>query len=329
MMKVLLLVLACAMLVMSQTKVDLLIIDDFAAGPQTIIITIPSTLTANSPPLKQSNIVAPTGSNNILGGERDLELVVSAGSKNLILSTQISTEDNEFRISTPNGASGFSHIQWDGKDNSLTLAPAGLGAIDFTFAGSANQFKTIIDSDHATTYTITLTSPGKTCTAEIDVAEGAPQSTHLVNFSSFTGGCDFTKIGSVDVQVEALVAVDASLTVFTVIGTPASASPAPASVSAIASVSRSNSPPPSPSPGASQSAPPSVQCLCHCPAFTCELIFDPDDDENNAFYFDDDDGVNNNGNGASSQGGLVNGSDASTISISLITVFAAIFVNMF
>jgi len=209
----------------------------------------------------------------------------------------------------------------------LTLAPAGLGALDFTFAGSANQFKTIVDSDHATTYTITLTSPGKTCSAEVDVQEADGEKTHLINFSSFTGGCDFTKIGSVDMQVEAFVAVDASLQIFSVIGTEPSPSPAPPSPSAIASVSRSNSPPPSPSPGASQSAPPSVQCLCHCPAFTCELIFDPDDDENNAFYFDDDDGVNNNGNASSQQ--LANGSDASTISISLITVFAAIFVNMF
>jgi len=324
MMKVLLLVLACAMLVMSQTKVDLLIIDDFAAGPQTIITTIPD---AAAFPLKQSNIVAPSGTNNILGGERDLELVVDAGSKNLILSTQVSTQDKEFRISTPNGASGFSHIQWDGKDNSLTLAPAGLGAIDFTFTGSANQFKTIVDSDHATVYTVTLTSPGKTCSAEVNVDEDAGEQTHLINFSSFTGGCDFTKIGSVDLQVEAFVAVDASVKIFSVIGTQPSPSPAPPSASALASVSRSNSPPPSPSAGASQSAKPSTQCLCHCPAFTCELIFDPDDDENNAFYFDDDDGINNNGNNGVTS--LANGSDASTISISLITVFAAIFVNMF
>merc|ERR550537_581269 len=31
------------------------------------------------------------------------------------------------------------------------------------------------------------------------------------------------------------------------------------------------------------------ECHCHCPAFTCALIFDPDDDENDAYYFDDDD----------------------------------------
>merc|ERR1719231_24195 len=30
-------------------------------------------------------------------------------------------------------------------------------------------------------------------------------------------------------------------------------------------------------------------CHCHCPVFTCALIFDPDDDENDAYYFDDDD----------------------------------------
>merc|ERR1711862_468420 len=29
-------------------------------------------------------------------------------------------------------------------------------------------------------------------------------------------------------------------------------------------------------------------CHCHCPVFTCALIFDPDD-ENDAYYFDDDD----------------------------------------
>merc|ERR1711913_126286 len=29
-------------------------------------------------------------------------------------------------------------------------------------------------------------------------------------------------------------------------------------------------------------------CHCHCPVFTCALIFDPDDDENDAYYFDDD-----------------------------------------
>jgi len=322
-MKVLLLVLGLAMLVVSQTKVDLLVIDDFAAGAQTIIITIPS-----SPqfPVSDFDIVAPTTANNILGGERDLELVVDAGSKNLILSTQVSITDKEYRISTPNGASGFSHIQWDGKDNSLTLDANGLGAIDFTFAGSANQFKSIIDSDHATTYTITVSSPGKTCSAEIDVGEDEGETTHLTNFNEFTGGCDFTKIGAIEIQVEAFVAVDASLKIFSVIGVPPP-SPTPVSPSPLPpSESRSNSPPPTPSPGASQSNTPSQQCLCHCPAFTCELIFDPDDDENNAYYFDDDDNVNDNG--LSSQA-LDNGSDASTVSISLITVFAAIFVNMF
>jgi len=327
-MKVLLLVLAVAMLVVSQ-KVDLLIIDDFSAGPQTIIITIPSSPTF---PVKQSSIAAPTGTNiNILGGERDLELSVGSGTKNLILSTQISTDDQEYRISTPNGASGFSHVQYDGKDNSITLSPAGLGAIDLTFAGSANQFKTTIDSDHATTYTLTVTSPGKTCSAEIDIGEAAGEQSHTVNFSQFDGNCDFTKIGSIDVQVEALVAVDASLKTFTVIGTLPSASPPPPpppSASKVPSDSRSNSPPPSPSKGASASAPPSVACLCHCPAFTCELIFDPDDDENNVFYFDDDadNDFPNNGDGNGAYG---NGSDASTLAISLTTVFTAIFVNMF
>jgi len=82
---------------------------------------------------------------------------------------------------------------------------------------------------------------------------------------------------------------------------------------------------------------PSRECFCHCPAFTCELVFDPDDDENNAYYFDDDndgapnnddDGGNGNGNGngnGGNGGSLASGASIIYVSGLLSLIVFALF----
>ena len=57
-------------------------------------------------------------------------------------------------------------------------------------------------------------------------------------------------------------------------------------------------------------------CHCHCPAFTCALIFDPDDDENDAYYFDDDDENRIIGPSGSVQY-LYSSSDASIVKVTM------------
>jgi len=359
-MKVVLVLALLALCVFAQSKTDLLIIDDFQSGLQTIIIEIPAN--NNSLPITMTDFASPSGNNvNILGGERDLELVVQTGAPNLILTAQILT--GQFAVSTPNGASGFSTVQWDGKDNSINLNSQGLGGIDFTFSGNAAELRATLDSDHATTFTITVVSmDGKQCVLELDVAEGSAAKDYTASYKDFSGNCDFTNVGAIEVTIDASLAVDADMELFSVFGVvPATPTPSkshsknpsqtrtPAGSKTPPSGTRTPTPTRTPSKNPSQSRTPSsvADCLCHCPAFTCELIFDPDDDENNAYYFDDEDNPGNgngagapsgsgggkapsgNGNGNGGKPVRIKSSDAGALSVSIVTLFVALFFNMF
>merc|ERR1712217_814040 len=93
----------------------------------------------------------------------------------------------------------------------------------------------------------------------------------VVTFDDLDGDCDLTDVGAIELYLPGNDALDAIMRSFQVVGIDDPMQP-------------SASPTPLPS-----AAPSQEMCMCHCPIFTCALIFDPDDDENNAYYFDDDD----------------------------------------
>merc|ERR1711877_40976 len=91
------------------------------------------------------------------------------------------------------------------------------------------------------------------------------------DLSDLEGDCDLSDVGAAELYLPGTDALDAIMRSFEVVGIDDPVQP-------------SASPTPLPSAAPSQDV-----CMCHCPIFTCALIFDPDDDENNAYYFDDDD----------------------------------------
>merc|ERR1712000_239844 len=336
-MKVRVLLLLCFLyLALGQQRVDRRVIDNFELGVQSIVITIPQN--ANFP-ITDTSIYddSQQSPDNLLGGERDLQLTAESGPAGRILNSGVSL--GEWNVATPNSASGFAIMQWDGRDNSLILDEGGLGGLDFTDGDLADRFHATIETDIDTVYSFTVTSPGGgECTNDLSIP-GRPgvADDYFINFSDFSGDCSFTNVGSVEILLEAFDNVDS---VFYLLATNGIEAPSPSpSPSRIVEPSQSPTPSPNPSdsatptPSPSPSTIPPEKCMCHCPAFTCELVFDPDDDENNAYYFDDDD---NNGGNASGSGVATSdltgsdlpssfyltGSDAGVIQASVVCVLA-------
>jgi len=285
-----LLVVLCLVAASLAQRIDRIIVDDYSSGTNSIVITIPENPNF---PIVDSDIFTDTSASNLLGGERDLELTVENGPSNRILVSQVN--GGEWNTATPNSASGFAVMQWDGTDNdAANLDATGLGGIDITETGLGNEFHAIIETDINTSYTFTvLSQDGGECSRTVEIPGDDTPQDYFLGFSTFTQGCDFSDVGAIEILVEAFDNVDSIIYLFAVSGQPdPSPSPAPQSPSNSPAPSDSPSPstiPPSSSPTPSPSTIPPAKCMCHCPAFTCELVFDPDDDENNVYYFDDDD----------------------------------------
>ena len=259
-------------------------IDDFTIGENNLLITIPAGAVF---PITQFSAFTDSGNNGnkLLGGERDLTLAAEAGPANRVLTSNVG--GGEWLVATPGGARGFALMQYDGKDNSDNLDPNGLGGLDFTVDGLGEAFTAVIETDVATVYTFTVTSPnGNQCTVDQTIPGTQAPSNYYIPFSTFTGNCDFQNVGAVDILIEQFEDVDSLITLFAVVGQEdptASRTPSPNPSVQLPSPSRT------PSPGVSTI--PAV-CVCECPSFRCGVVYkqkDDDDDSVDDDTHDDDD----------------------------------------
>jgi hypothetical protein len=312
------LLLALAALVSAQQETKL-IIDDFEVRQDLLAISY-SEITSSDPPLEVQSFVLEDSTGEILGGERDMSIsMTQAQDGTSALTSNIA--DGEWVNSVPVGGAGIIFLQYDGVDNTIGLDQNGLGGIDFTNNLGSEIFVTI-RSDLPATYTMFFYSAagGNPCSVDFDVDGGNVETDFVFEFDSdFSGACDFGNIGAVEVEADASERVDSVMTFFGVRGDiPVTQTPTPSP-----SPLTSSAPTPSPSSTRTPDVDVPSDCHCQCPAFTCELIFDPDDDENNAYYFDDDDDNVNAGNGSGSSS-----SDASamklTFTAGLVVVLAAL-----
>jgi len=324
--------------VLAQTQVNRIKIDDYTEGTNNVVIKLTSNLTTSQTPVTKSSIFTSTngaGDANILGGERDLQYTALSGLDGRSYNTYVVLDGyGQWVISTPQGATGSALMQYDSLDNSITLNVKGFtqitgtsAGLDLTEGGLGKAFLVTIETDLATSFAINVYSPnGNKCTTSIPVTITGTTNSLVTKFSAFTGSCDFTNVGAIEINVQTLANVDTVLTLFTTQGDPNPTTPTP-SKSVV---------PPSPSPSASKGAPVSntpssspaaaaQDCFCSCPAFTCELIFDVDDDNNHALFFVDDDGF---GNSKGYFGGYgyyyANGVGQSGSATTLVASFAAI-----
>merc|ERR1712232_160284 len=236
---------------------DTLVIDDFTTvTPQILIQTEAS---SNYPIVGTRSTTA----SDILGGERDLRLTVLTGEDNLVLSSGVAS--GAFQCATPAGASGRSTLQWDGVDGSINLNPSGLGALNFR-ANGGNSFRVSVTTDIATRvdFIVYSGSASATCVFNLSLAAGTTVDTVLL-FSQFSNGCDFSRVGALEIVAQMGPNVDVLVNIFSVYGpTPPTPSPSP-----------SPSPVPSQSVTPSRTPTPSNRCVCNCNAFTCDIRVDP------------------------------------------------------
>jgi hypothetical protein len=343
-------VLLLASLAYCQSQTDILIIDDFtqaSANNGVVFIRNSSSLPL---PLTGHSIYVASDSTHIIGRQRVIILTIQQGVNGDVLTSNVFPQDNppDWTTSTSGTAAGVSILQYDGVDNSANLNPTGLGGVDLTVGGRGQSIHLNINSDNPTNYTVTIyTSGSAICKRVVPIPGGGDNLDYYLAYSSFSGGCNFANVGAIEVQADALNNVDSSLTKLTVYGfvsvTPSptgtrtrtptgAASPSNTPSSIPPSGTRTPTPTPTPTPNPSgtrtPSASPSRNCLCKCPAFTCQLIFDPDDDDNKAFYFDDDESAPKGYNNQKFLSGLHNSnleiyflqSSASTLCVGLIAV---------
>jgi hypothetical protein len=232
----LVLILAIVGAVVAQDNEAKTVIDNFTVDTPTLIIQIPAGGVSD----QQSNLVDEefVSGTGILGGERDVTLVVESGAGNQVLTALVS--GRLFTSATPNQARGYSLLILDGPDASSNINYNGLNA-DLTF-GEAYAIRTHIKSDQPTTVTFNFYSGSSSSRCSLQQSIPGDTTTHeyIIEFSRFTSGCTWSNIGAVEVRVEMNDNVDVDVSEITTWG-------------------------------------PVDTCQCFCPQFTCRIEYDNDD----------------------------------------------------
>jgi len=222
-----------AAVAMGQLRETISTIDPFTPDTATIVLII-----GQDGPLPQTKEQF-TQSTTILGGERDLSLTAESGTSNLPLTAGVSA--GSWAVSTPNEASGFSRMQYDGVDGSTSLQENGLGGLDMLARGG-DAFRLLIQSDIDTEYTITVHSNGGSQSDFSIIIPGDDTTNeYIILFSEFSGNADFSSIGALEILIEAFDNVDTFVEIFEFVGFPPSITPTP-SVPLVPSPSASPSP---------------------------------------------------------------------------------------
>jgi len=260
------------------------VIDDFGvgAGEHRVEVEVETSLREGDDPIASQSSFTQAGCSGLIGCSRDMQLTAFTGNEGRTGTSEIFTSDSdlfqgEWAVATSKRMESVTIVQYDGQDESINLDQNGLGGIDMTDGGLARGLGFSVISDLPTTYQVAIYSPdGGRCDGDIETPTilgdyDFEDTFVVVTFDDLDGDCDLTDVGAIELYLPGNDALDAIMRSFQVVGIDDPVQP-------------SASPTPLPS-----AAPSQEMCMCHCPIFTCALIFDPDDDENNAYYFDDDD----------------------------------------
>jgi len=280
---VVLLLLVVVASVYAQTTVRF-VVDDFGvgAGEHRVEVVMEQRLQKGDTPVASQSSFTQAGCSGLIGCSRDMQLTAYTGNEGRTGASDIFVSDSdlfegEWNVATSKNMESITILQYDGPDGSINLDQNGLGSVDITDGGLARGLGFSVISDLPTTYQIAIYSnDGGRCDGDIltptILGDYEFEDTFVVvTFDELDGNCDLSDVGAMELYLPGTDALDAIMRSFLVVGVDDPVQP-------------SASPTPLPS-----AAPSQEMCMCHCPIFTCALIFDPDDDENNAYYFDDDD----------------------------------------
>ena len=198
---------------------NLITIDDFSINAQVLIISLsnppqlPSTVTSF-----QTDSVG-SSSKNILGGERDLALTLTTGSAGRVATAGVS--QNSFNAAFPNGASGYSLLQYDGIDNSIDVNTTGFTAIPEASTGvnfllnNGAAFNLTYQIDIETSgFIYVFDIYGGISSVEIDFDGGSVKKSLVLPFSIFQGYANFAHVGAVELYFTGDNNVDIILSYF-------------------------------------------------------------------------------------------------------------------
>jgi len=287
--------LAACVFAQGLNSVDRLFIDDFTVGANQhqVEIELAATLTENEQSVIDDASFTENGCSGLIGCSRDMRIEVFTGFANREFTSEIfdipnGLFDAEWAISNPKTSSSVCTLQYDGADESFDLDITGLGGVDLTVGGTADELFFAAVSDIEIEYTILFYDvDGGICELEVEIpatpgAYDYDETFYLFDIDDFDNGCDLTDIGAIEIFLPSSDAVDAIVRQIKFVGDPIPSETPTGTPTRTPEPTASVTPSPTPAPSIEE-------CMCHCPIFTCALIFDPDDDENNAYYFDDDD----------------------------------------
>lgn len=155
-------------------------------------------------------------STGVLGGERDLELVVTSGPSGAVFTAGVN--NNDLANSSPYMGNAFTVYQLDGTDTSIDVNENGLQNFDLTFAGSATAFRLLGFSDIASSIEFFIYTASGRLNYSLDVTAGFSETEYIVEYSSFTGSGDFSDVGAIELQFDGSKQIDVQFSFFGVVG---------------------------------------------------------------------------------------------------------------
>ena len=155
-------------------------------------------------------------STTVLGGERDLELVVTSGPSGAVFTAGVNNDD--LANSSPYMGNAFTVYQLDGNDASADVNENGLQSFDLTFAGSASAFRLVGFSDLASSIDFFIYTGSGRLSYRLDIAAGIADTEYIVEYSRFTGNGDFSDVGAIELQFDGSKQIDVQFSFFGVVG---------------------------------------------------------------------------------------------------------------
>ncbi|WP_417744241.1 SdrD B-like domain-containing protein [Rosistilla oblonga] len=193
-------------------------VDDFSEGSQSLEADAGTTS-------DQGFFSAPAGSQSILGRERDLMLNYTSGFR---VNLDVDTNAGVLTYSSTSGAFGGYTVDYDGIDGSSSLDATGLGGVDLTNSGSADQLMVMMGADIAgVPITITVYTDAanfSTFSTVVPVTAGGVASDELlIPMTAFdtnqTGtGADFSNVGAIRAEISGAAAFDSQVSVVGTVG---------------------------------------------------------------------------------------------------------------
>ena len=152
----------------------------------------------------------------VLGGERDLELVVTSGPSGAVFTAGVNNDD--LSNSSPYMGNAFTVYQLDGNDASADVNENGLQSFDLTFAGSASAFRLVGFSDLASSIDFFIYTGSGRLSYCLAIAAGIADTEYIVEYSRFTGNGDFSDVGAIELQFDGSKQIDVQFSFFGVVG---------------------------------------------------------------------------------------------------------------